>query len=90
MPPLTVKKLSKFKEKREKIGKKRGKIRKKSKKKRKNWEEKAKIGKVLSLCWAGYTTGPPPSPHPKEGKHIFTRTFGYPQAPILPEKTMEF
>ena len=50
MPPLAAKNLPK-------IGKKRGKIRKK----RKNREEKAKIGKVLSLLplltdRAGYAT----------------------------------
>ena len=39
VPPLTAQNLPK-------IGKKRKKIRKK----RKNWEEKAKIGKALSLC----------------------------------------
>ena len=46
VPPLTAKKLSKIGRKGEKERKNREKI----EKKRKNWEEKAKIGKDLSLC----------------------------------------
>ena len=49
VPPFTAKKLSKIGKNLEKI-RKRGKSWEKIEKKRKNREEKAKIGKVLSLC----------------------------------------